>query len=267
MMKPLLGEIGRQRLQTLANARSLYAFDFDGTLTRIRRDRHAVSLPSTIRTQLRELSRWAPTTIISGRSLRDLRERVDGSVSHLIGNHGLEGGPASEAAKNRARRICMAWKRQLGHRLARMLHRAKVDVENKTYSLAFHYRTAPRKHAARTAVFAVLSELRPSPRIVLGKASISAVPPGSPNKGEALTKLMARLRVQHALFVGDDVTDEDVFSLLDSRIVTGRIGMKKDSDAQFFLKRQSDVDDLLQVLLDAHSGASVPGRSKRMAAG
>lgn len=263
MMQSLLGEAGRQRLQALASARSLYAFDFDGTLTKIVRDRQTVRLSRRVRTQLSELSRHAPIAIISGRSLRDLRTRVGRGAPYLIGNHGVEGSHEAAEVRNYAQQVCADWKRQVGSRFGSTLRSLRVEVEDKTYSLTFHYRAAIRKRAAREAVIDALSGLRPSPRIVLGKASVNALPPGTPNKGGALLKLMARLRVQHALFIGDDVTDEDVFSLLDDRIVTGRIGAKKNSDAQFFLKRQSDVSDLLHVLLAAHNGASMPARSKR----
>lgn len=266
MMKSLLGEIGRQRLQALANARSLYAFDFDGTLTKIVRDRRAVRLSRRVRMQLNELSRHAPIAIVSGRSLRDLHTRVGGDVPYLIGNHGVEGSHDLAGVRNYARQACATWKNQIETRCGDLFRSLGVEVEDKTYSLTFHYRAATRTRAAREAVIDALSELSPSPRIMLGKSSINAIPPGTPNKGGALLKLMARLHAQHALFVGDDVTDEDVFGLRDGRIVTVRIGAKKNSDAQFFLKRQSEVSDLLQVLLAAHNGASMPGRSKRKTA-
>lgn len=266
-MRYALGEIGRQRLQALAHARSLYAFDFDGTLARIVRNRRAVRLARPVREQLAELSRWAPTVIISGRSLRDLHTHVGGSVSYLVGNHGVEGTHASDTVMRRARRVCTAWKRQIRSRFAAALRNVQVEVEDKTYSLAFHYRRAPRKRPARETVMEALSQLRPSPRIVRGKLSVNVIPPGAPHKGEALLKLMARLHVQHALFVGDDVTDEDVFGLPDERIMTARIGGKKTSAAQFFLKRQSEVGVLLRFLLAASHGTSRYALAKRMAVG
>ena len=267
MMRHALGEIGRRQLQALAGMRSLYAFDFDGTLTKIMRDRRAVQLSRRVRMQLNELSRHAPIAIVSGRSLRDLHARVGGDVSYLIGNHGVEGSHELAEVRNHAQQVCATWKSQVGTRFGNIFRRLRVEVEDKTYSLTFHYRAATRKRAAREAVIDALSELRPSPRIVLGKSSVNALTPGTPNKGGALLKLMARLGVQHALFVGDDVTDEDVFGLRDGRIVTVRIGARKNSDAQFFLKRQSEVGDLLQVLLAAHKGAPMPGRSKLETAG
>lgn len=251
-MRYLFGKAGRERLQALTRNRALYAFDFDGTLARIVRDRRAVRLAPPIRAQLRELSRWAPTVIISGRSLRDLRRHLDGGVCYLIGNHGVEGVHVPAAIMRRARRVCAAWKRAIAGRLAAALRRAGVEVEDKAYSLAFHYRTAPRRRPARDAVRQIVSELRPRPRIVRGKAIVNAIPPGAPHKGEALVRLMARLGAEEALFVGDDITDEDVFNLPDGRIVTVRVGRTHRSAARFFLKRQPEVGGLLHALVAAY---------------
>lgn len=266
-MRYALGAIGRQRVQALTGARSLYAFDFDGTLTKIVRDRRTANLPATIRAQLRVLGRRAPVAIISGRSLRDLQARVGGSAAHLIGNHGVEAGHELAGARDYARRACASWRRQVAAQFGDLLKHLKVDVEDKTYSLTFHYRTAPRPRMARAAVTDALSELSPAPRIMLGKSSLNAIPPGAPNKGGALLKLMGRLGVERALFVGDDVTDEDVFGLRDDRIMTVRIGAAGNSDAQFFLKRQSEVGELLRVILAESRNDYRRARVKRGAAG
>jgi trehalose 6-phosphate phosphatase len=54
-----------------------------------------------------------------------------------------------------------------------------------------------------------------------------------------------------ALYVGDDVTDEDVFALRDARILTVRIGKKKGSSARYFLKRQAELAEVLRLLVEA----------------
>ena len=90
-MDYLLTERGRSDLGALLKVRSLYAFDFDGTLAKIVREHHAARLSRPIRFWLEELAKRAPTAIISGRSVEDLRSRVGTTVTHLIGNHGSEG--------------------------------------------------------------------------------------------------------------------------------------------------------------------------------
>jgi trehalose 6-phosphate phosphatase len=90
--------------------------------------------------------------------------------------------------------------------------------------------------------------LAPAPRLVLGKAVVNAIPSGNLHKGSAMLELMHQLKTSGALYVGDDDTDEDVFSLPDERIVTVRIGKKAASAAQWYLARQSQIGLLLQYL-------------------
>ena len=69
----------------LAGPAPLYAFDFDGTLARIVRERHAATMTEPVRAALAELSGKAVTAGVFGRSLDDLRVRVNGVVPHMIG--------------------------------------------------------------------------------------------------------------------------------------------------------------------------------------
>ena len=248
-MEYLLTDRGRNELETLLTVHALFAFDFDGTLAKIVRDRHTAQLGRPIRLWLGELAKRAPTAIISGRSVEDLRARVGNTVPYLIGNHGLEGLHMTQQVVQQARDTCEGWKQLIEKRFGAELTRCGVFVEDKSYSLSFHYRDAGRKDDARALVFHVLAELSPPPRIVLGKAVVNVVPAAAPHKGAALLELMYQLNCTAALYIGDDDTDEDVFSLPDTRILTVRVGKKKISAARFFLKRQTEITEVLQSIV------------------
>lgn len=248
-MKYLLTDRGRSELEALVKVHSLFAFDFDGTLAKIVRDRHTAQLGRPIRLWLGELAKRAPTAIISGRSVDDLRARVGNTVPYLIGNHGLEGLHVTQQVAQQARNTCKGWKQLIEERFGTKLTRYGVFVEDKSYSLSFHYRNAGRKDDARTLVFHVLAQLSPLPRIVLGKAVVNVVPAAAPHKGAALLELMYQLNCTAALYIGDDDTDEDVFSLPDTRILTVRIGKKKISAARFFLKKQTEITEVLRSIV------------------
>lgn len=248
-MKYLLTDRGRSELEALLTVHSLFAFDFDGTLAKIVRDRHSAQLGRPIRLWLGELAKLAPTAIISGRSVDDLRARVGNTVPYLIGNHGLEGLHVTQQVVQQARNTCRGWKRLIEERFGAELTRCGVFVEDKSYSLSFHYRSADRKDEAQALVFHVLAELSPLPRIVLGKAVVNVVPAAAPHKGAALLELMHQLNCTAALYIGDDDTDEDVFSLPDTRILTVRIGKKKISAARFFLKKQTEITEVLRSIV------------------
>ncbi|MBI5673252.1 MAG: trehalose-phosphatase [Nitrospirae bacterium] len=249
-MDYLLTETGRSDLGALRNGRSLYAFDFDGTLAKIVREHHAARLSRPIRFWLEKLAKRAPTAIISGRSVEDLRSRVGTAVPHLIGNHGSEGPHTRQEDIQQVRETSSGWLGLITGRFQDELTRSGVVVENKSYSLSFHYRTVDQRDEARVLISRIIAELSPPPRIVLGKSVVNVMPPTASHKGTALLEYMRRLDCSTALYVGDDETDEDVFALRDARILTVRVGKKKGSAARYFLKRQGEITEMLRLLVE-----------------
>ena len=249
-MDYLLTERGRSDLGALLKVRSLYAFDFDGTLAKIVREHHAARLSRPIRFWLEELAKRAPTAIISGRSVEDLRSRVGTTVTHLIGNHGSEGPHTRREEMQQVRETSSGWLQLINGRFQDELTGRGVVIENKSYSLTFHYRTVDQRDEARALISRIVAELSPPPRIVLGKSVVNVMPPTASHKGTALLEYMRRLDCSTALYVGDDETDEDVFALRDARILTVRVGKKKGSSARYFLKRQSEITEMLRLLVE-----------------
>lgn len=249
-MDYLLMEKGKGELEALLKVRSLYAFDFDGTLAKIVRDHHAARLGRPIRFWLEKLAKRAPIAIISGRSVEDLRSRVGTVVPHLIGNHGSEGPHTRREDMQQVRETSSGWLQLVNERFQDELTRRGVVVENKSYSLSFHYRTAGQRDEARVLISRIVAELSPPPRIVLGKSVVNVMPPTASHKGTALLEYMRRLDCSRALYVGDDETDEDVFALRDHRILTVRIGKKNESSARYFLKRQTEIAEVLRLLVE-----------------
>ena len=249
-MDYLLTETGKSELGALLKVRSLYAFDFDGTLAKIVREHHAARLSRPIRLWLEELAKRAPTAVISGRSVEDLRSRVGTVVPHLIGNHGSEGPHTAEEEMRQVRETCSSWLQLINGRFQDELTQRGVAVENKSYSLSFHYRTVDQRDEARALISRIVADFAPPPRIVLGKSVVNVMPPTASHKGTALLEYMRRLDCGTALYVGDDETDEDVFALRDHRILTVRIGKKNGSSARYFLKRQGELTELLRLLVE-----------------
>jgi len=124
-----------------------------------------------------------------------------------------------------------------------------VEIEDKTYSIALHYRKSQAKKKARMDILEVVSNLDPRPRIIMGKCVVNILPTGAPHKGVALVELMLQAGIKSAFYIGDDDTDEDVFSLPNARIMTVRVGKKSSSQAQFYIRNQSEVGRLLRTIL------------------
>ena len=248
-MTYVLSEEGRRALRALAEKPILYAFDFDGTLAPISPDRDAVKLPCSVSEWLKELAIRVPCAVVSGRALADLAPRVSGAVPYMIGNHGVESPLTPAPTLIWADGIFQGWKRDLSIRFAQALKDLGVEIEDKRYSLTFHYRGVPEPARVRMALLLLLEQLSPAPRLILGKLSVNALPPGHGGKGPAVLALMVHLRQIGLFFVGDDETDEDVFGLAEGLAMGVRIGKHAESRAKFYLKHQGEIEEVIRFLV------------------
>lgn len=250
----LLADKGRDALRKVASRSVLYAFDFDGTLTKLSPQRGNVKLSPTIHEWLRDLARRAPCAIVSGRARHDLEPRLNGAVPYLIGNHGIESPITPGELLNQVERDCLEWVKQLDGDLGGLFKDVPVEMENKRYSLTFHYRGAEDPAKVENALIPFLTRLTPVPRLILGKASVNVLPSGNSGKGEAARALMAHLRCRGLFFIGDDKTDEDVFALKEGLIMGVRVGYHAGSRAQYYVKSQSEVEEVLRFLVHRLDG-------------
>jgi len=256
-LKDILTAPNLDLLHQFARSNTMLAFDYDGTLAPIVADaRDARMRPRTLSLFDRLAERY-PCVVISGRARNDVAERLGSApVAEVIGNHGLEPWQRMEEFAAQAR----AWVPTLRKGLANL---DGIEVEDKVFSVAVHYRRAPEQDRARQAILDVATRLPPL-RVVGGKMVVNLIPVGAPNKGNALIAARDRLGCTSAIYVGDDETDEDVFAI-DERewLLTIRIGATSDSRAAFFLPDQEAVDWLIEELLRARSPGEIdrPSRS------
>jgi trehalose 6-phosphate phosphatase len=251
IMMPLFSKSGLIVLESLSFTKTLYAFDFDGTLARIVSTPAEARMSATTELLLKQLSNNVPTAIVSGRSVADLKRRIDCKPEYLIGNHGLEGLKLSQVPLKAAEDTCNLWRKALG----RFEFESGIEIEDKTYSLAIHYRRARQKTKAKIKIKNVLMKLDPLPRIIPGKAVLNLVPSGAPHKGAAVLDLIKDSGMKHIFYIGDDDTDEDVFGLPydHGQIMTVRVGKKKNSQAKYFIDRQFEINRLLKLLIKFHN--------------
>jgi trehalose 6-phosphate phosphatase len=95
----------------------------------------------------------------------------------------------------------------------------------------------------------MFARLTPAPRIVSGKYIFNLLPEDAVHKGSALEQLLRATGANGAIYVGDDVTDEDVFRLRRGDVLSVRVEPEADSAAPFFLERRQDMPQLLDALI------------------
>lgn len=242
-MQYLLSRASRAILKRLAQERILCAFDFDGTLSPIVEHPCLAGMRVKTRNLLARLAVLHPCIIVSGRARADILDKLSGiKVARVIGNHGAE--TETETAGRSPFRRVARWKTSLELELAAL---PGVWVEDKGLSLALHYRQSPQKAEARRRILAATRNLR-QVHVFGGKQVVNLVPDKAPNKGRALAAERDRLECNWVLYVGDDDNDEDAFAL-DGNIVPVRIGRKQRSHARYYLRTQTEIDQLLELLV------------------
>jgi trehalose 6-phosphate phosphatase len=260
-MKYLFAEENAGLLAQLAWTRTLLGFDFDGTLAPIVSDRNSAAMRSRTATLLRRVCTLYPCAIISGRSQPDLARCVgDARAERLVSNLGFEAG---QSAPRVAREVAAA-RLMFEEQLADL---PGIDLEDKGFTLAIHYRRSRRKRDARTAILEAASSLPESLALKDGKLTVHIVHTRAPTKANAVLRLRAELAADTVLYVGDDASDEEVFELDEpGRLISVRVGRSQDSRAPYFVRDQREMDRLLRMLIrlrDRSAGQRKPGSKPR----
>jgi trehalose-phosphatase len=203
----------------------LIACDYDGTLAPIVDD-PASALPCRESVAaLRALAALPDThvAVISGRSLRDLAalSRLPSEV-HLVGSHGSE--------------FDVGFVHDLSTEVVQLRERvgAELDaiaavtpgatIERKPASVALHVRRATPEDGAAAADAAIRGPgAIPGVHVKHGKMVVELTVV-STDKGQALDRMRSLLSVDAAIFLGDDVTDEDAFAVLRGPDVGVKVG-------------------------------------------
>lgn len=246
-MRPLITPAGRRLLEQVVRSRACVVLDFDGTLAPIVSDPARAQMRARTRSLLKRVADRYPSAVLSGRARDDVERRIEGTgIAWIVGSHGADWGwTAPDTAQVLAQ--VQAWRCALEGRLQAC---RGVVVEDKKYSLAVHYRHSREKKKAQAAIAEAVTGLQGA-RLCLGKMVVNLVPEGAPHKGIALKRLRTLLAADVAIYVGDDVTDEDVFALDEpGQLLSVRVGPSRDSRAAYYLEDQRQMDELLRLLAD-----------------
>lgn len=238
-------------LESLSFTDTLYAFDFDGTLAKIVNNPSEAHLTSTTEGLMHRLCELVPVAIVSGRSVADLRSRISFRPKYLIGNHGLEGLSSAADSMAQARSVCESWKNTL--ELTKFVN--GVEIEDKEFSLAIHFRRCLNKSLARRQITDAVKAMSPLPRLIGGKSAVNLLPPGAHHKGSAILDLVQKAPYKHIFYIGDDDTDEDIFALpyTGGQLLSVRVGKKQSSKAGYYIERQPEINKVLRLIIEHHS--------------
>lgn len=240
-----------------ASSGLLVCSDFDGTLTPIVDDHEAAELPSTNRESLRRLGNTprVRVAVVSGRSLEDLRDRVDVEGITYAGNHGIElrldGRTAVHPIARKRRSSLEAVAEAVLDRVG------DIDgclLEDKGLTATVHFRNAldDRTEEIHSAVIEAV-EARAPDRIETstGKAVVELRPAIPWDKGSVVRLLGEDVGQSWlTLYLGDDTTDEDAFRAIGDHGLGVHVGTDESTAASRRVPDPTAVERTLSWLAD-----------------
>lgn len=250
-------------IRWLEGKKTALFLDFDGTLTPIVERPEQADLSPKMRAILKKLAGRCTVAIVSGRGLKDVQERVALEGLYYAGSHGFEiDGPGQERIRNEKGSEALPALNEAENELRRLMTDIQgALVERKKYSIAVHYRrvAAGQVEMVEDKVDDVLQR-RSGLRKGRGKKVFELQPDIDWDKGRAVLWLMERSGLHseavRPVYIGDDVTDEDAFRVLQERgvgiVVHG--GEERHSYARYGLVDPEEVLTFLENLSAAISG-------------
>jgi len=233
--------------------RALILLDYDGTLVPFT-DRPQKAVPKKqVLDLLKSLShnKKNEIVVISGRDKGTLDKWFGSMDISMVAEHGVlvkERG----AEWGALRPLTTSWKSTIMPILKDYANRLPGSyVEEKEFSLAWHYRNAESEFASLRVdeLFDNLSKFTSNADINVYKGNkVIEIKNAGVNKGIATKYFVNKTKPDFIMAMGDDYTDEDTFKVLTKSAYTIRVGMEQ-SYARYNLHNSAEVLRLLENLL------------------
>jgi trehalose 6-phosphate synthase/phosphatase len=249
------------------SSRRLLVLDYDGTLVPFVKTPNLARPGSTLLRILRTLCGDPKNDVVlaTGRDRATLDQWFSGVGLGFVAEHGVwikEWNGAWKLLKS----LEVDWKKRICPILKLYADRlAGAVLEEKEYSLAWHYRAADPEQG--TAVARELTDhllaftANIDIQILRGNKVIEIRNPGI-NKGVAVQQWLSKADFDFILAIGDDSTDEDTFAILPRRAHSFRLGETARTQARYYLREPGDVVRLLQDLVGTSDRVALKGRLK-----
>jgi trehalose 6-phosphate synthase/phosphatase len=237
-----------------AAERRLLLLDYDGTLQRLTSRPQRTQPDKELLTLLADLAAdpHNRVVVISGRDRTELDQWLGHLPLDFIAEHGVWLRRAGEDW-HLFQEMQATWKREFRSLLEQYVRRtAGSFIEEKDYSLAWHYRRADAGLGALRAreLLSHLSFMTSNTGLqVLEADKVLEIKPADLHKGTAVARWLNAEHPDFILALGDDRTDEDTFAALPPSAYTVRVGRAPRSLARYSVPSPIEVRQLLRRLL------------------
>jgi trehalose 6-phosphate synthase/phosphatase len=233
-----------------AAGRRALLLDYDGTLVPFVEDPKLARPDAELMELLRSLgaSVGNEVAIVSGRPRRELEEWFGQLPVSLVAEHGVWVRPQGGEWRM-LHALTAEWKERVRPILQVYVERLTgALLEEKEFSLAWHYRGADPDRAVRRSreLMEALAEFTRSNGVqVMEGNKVLEVRSMGVSKGIAAVEWLGSLGAEFVLAIGDDCTDEDLFRALPATAYSVRVGLAETA-ARYYLNNHKGVRRLLR---------------------
>jgi trehalose 6-phosphate phosphatase len=229
--------------------------DFDGTLVEIAAHPEAVRVPAGLVGTLGRLQRLlgGAVAVVSGRPIAQIDGFLDPLALCVAGVHGAERRRA-DGSRDWLPVPPLQPVEDCASALVR--EHPALRLETKRGSLALHYRQAPQLEGLCLHAMAEAVARAPGLALLRGKMVVEAKP-AQATKGQAIEAFLREppFAGRTPIFVGDDVTDEPGFAVVQA---LGGVGVKVGPGPTVAMHRMADpaaMRDAMERAIATHGGA------------
>lgn len=232
-------------------AKKMVLLDYDGTLVDFHENPEMAIPDESLLETLAQLT-FLPNTdvaIVSGRDKVFLEKWFGNLQLTLVAEHGyfVKGHKQEWLAKSG---VNDTWKKDVMPIMEAFTDRTPgTFIEEKSKSLVWHYRKTDPELAAGRAVElkTVLNSLISDKLSIMDMDKALEVVNRQISKGTAVSELVTKKKYDFILCMGDDVTDENMFTSLPNHATTIKVGRKK-TTAKYYIEDIAQVKALLLTL-------------------
>ena len=230
--------------------RRLVFLDYDGTLAGFHNDPQKASPDEELYRLLDEISSQENTDmyLISGRDKETFTKWFLPKKYNMIAEHGVwisQGGEEFRMLEN----VKKDWMEKILPVLESFVDRTPGSfIEEKNYSLAWHYRKTDPDFGQKRSVElnTVLTSLIANDDLsVLNGNKVMEIKSSNVNKGRASMRVYSEHEYDFVFAIGDDWTDEFMFQELPEDSVTIKVGRQK-TQAKYFVDNTKNVRSILK---------------------